>query len=60
MSIKYLNNLHQFIKYLKLFKLAQMETDKFQAALQILQRPINCLVDDDRNIRKEGLSTINK
>ena len=37
-----------------------MEGDQFQAVLQILQRPINCLVDEDRNIRKEGLNTINK
>jgi hypothetical protein len=32
--------------------------DDFQSLLQELQRPINCLVDDDRNIRRGGLTTI--
>lgn len=32
----------------------------FQKILQILQRPINCLADEDRNIRKSGLDSIKK
>lgn len=32
----------------------------YQKVLQHLQRPINCLADEDRNIRKSGLDTIKK
>lgn len=35
-----------------------MENDPFHAFLQNLQRPINCLTDQDRNTRKQGLNTI--
>lgn len=37
-----------------------MIPEDFQQILQHLQRPINCLADDDRNIRKNGLDTIKK
>lgn len=37
-----------------------MNSGDFQAILQHLQRPINCLADEDRNIRKSGLDTIKK
>lgn len=35
-------------------------SEEFQKVLQVLQRPINCLADDDRNIRLGGLNAINK
>lgn len=31
---------------------------KFETILKTLQRSINCLADQDRNIRKSGLDTI--
>lgn len=37
-----------------------MENEDFTLILQNLQRPINCLTDQDRNIRKNGLSTLLK
>jgi hypothetical protein len=35
-----------------------MEQEEYQQIVQTLQRPINCLTDDDRNIRKNGLTSI--
>jgi hypothetical protein len=35
-----------------------MSATEFQKILQILQRPINCLADEDRNTRKGGLDAI--
>ena len=37
-----------------------MDNEDFTLILQNLQRPINCLTDQDRNIRKNGLSTLRK
>jgi hypothetical protein len=37
-----------------------MENDPYQALVLTLQRPINCLVDPDRNIRRQGLDTLLK
>jgi hypothetical protein len=37
-----------------------MQTTEFQKVLQVLQRPINCLADEDRNTRKNGLDAIKK
>jgi hypothetical protein len=36
-----------------------MEAD-YTAFLQNLQRPINCLTDQDRNIRRQGLETLRR
>lgn len=37
-----------------------MDNEDFTLLIQNLQRPINCLTDQDRNIRKNGLSTLLK
>jgi len=37
-----------------------MESEDYTAFEQQLQRPINCLLDPDRNIRKGGLVTLKK
>jgi hypothetical protein len=37
-----------------------MEGEDYTTLLQNLQRPINCLTDQDRNIRKGGLTTLSK
>jgi hypothetical protein len=37
-----------------------MEGEDYTTLLQNLQRPINCLTDQDRNIRKGGLTTLFK
>ena len=37
-----------------------MEADDYASLLQTLQRPINCLTDQDRHIRKGGLTTLYK
>lgn len=37
-----------------------MENDPYQALFLTLQRPINCLTDPDRNIRRQGLDTLHK
>lgn len=37
-----------------------MDESEYQRVLQVLQRPINCLADEDRNIRKSGLDVIKK
>ncbi len=38
-----------------------MESEQqFQQVMQTLQRHINCLTDEDRNIRRNGLSTIER
>ena len=37
-----------------------MLNEDFTVIVQNLHRPINCLIDQDRNIRKSGLQTILK
>ena len=37
-----------------------MEHDPYQALLLNLQRPINCLTDQDRHTRRQGLDTLHK
>jgi hypothetical protein len=35
-----------------------MESEGYTDLLKVLQRPINCLTDQDRNIRRGGLTTL--
>jgi len=37
-----------------------MESEDYGTLLQLLQRSINCLTDQDRNIRKTGIVTLTK
>ena len=37
-----------------------MESEEYTSLILNLQRPINCLVDPDRNIRRSGLDTLNR
>lgn len=32
--------------------------EQYHTLLQRVQRPINCLTDEDRNIRRNGLSSL--
>jgi len=37
-----------------------MENEDYSSLVQLMQRSINCLTDQDRNIRKTGLTTLTK
>lgn len=37
-----------------------MENEDYSSLVQLVQRFINCLTDQDRNIRKTGLSSLTK
>jgi hypothetical protein len=37
-----------------------MESEEYTSLILNLQRPINCLVDPDRNTRRSGLDTLNR